>query len=73
MQTIKVDYFKPSGKWYASGDFETRHAWLGDIIREFEDMRRAGEAPGLSTGGKGFFVVIEMNELPHMIKPLETF
>jgi hypothetical protein len=56
---VRARYFKPSGKWYTDGRWWTDVKPLQDVLKEFEIMRVAGKAPGISGGGKDFYVLLE--------------
>lgn len=62
---VKLDYFKPSGKWYADGSYRTRREDLGDIWREVEDLQRAGKLPGLCAGSSGWIISVQVPDHPH--------
>jgi len=50
---IRIDYFKPTGKWYGVGEFfmdlpEARgHVITISVPDRIDEMRRHGERPGL--------------------------
>ncbi len=54
MITVKIDYFKPTGKWYAEGSFEMEleaieqsHLNCLPVPKKINEMRDAGIRPGL--------------------------
>lgn len=66
MIKVKLRYFKQgSGKWYTDGEYESHideqpnaHIWMVcDEVRRFQAV---GKAPGLSSGGKEFHVLVEV-------------
>ena len=61
---IKVQYFKTSGKYYASGEYETTHELMHNVFEEFEDMLKRGKRPGLVNGHSGFTAVLNCNRHP---------
>jgi hypothetical protein len=61
---VNLTYFKQSGKYYASGDYETEHSDLYDIWIEVEWMT-SKIAPGLSGHAKHFHVLIDVPEHPY--------
>lgn len=70
-QTVKLTYFKQSGKYYSEGTYTTEHELYHDfdIIPEVVVMRDNGNLPGLVTGaGKEFHIVVMAeSEVPHLI------
>jgi len=56
--TIKVLYFRPSGKFYAEGSYQTRMWNMFNVFDEFRDMLKRGERPGLCSGNSGFTAVL---------------
>jgi len=44
---VKLDYFKASGKWYASGEYETEMPHLFQVQSEVLFLKQRGELPGL--------------------------
>ncbi len=64
---VQLTYFKrTSGKFYASGTFDTT---LGDMWRIVEDVRsrqsHGEELPGLSTSGKEFIILVDSETHPN--------
>lgn len=47
MIKVKLTYFKPSGKYYSEGEYETSFKTFHQIIAEVETMLRQGKNPGL--------------------------
>lgn len=52
--TVKIDYFKPTGKWYAEGSFEMELESIDShnlnclpVVKKIKEMRDAGIRPGL--------------------------
>jgi len=65
MWTIKLTYFKPSGKYYSEGEYKTDNAHVFQVIDEVKRMHTAGNLPGLGQGcGQGFFVHVNADEHP---------
>lgn len=60
--TIKIDYYKPTGKYYSSGSFDMELCWIEGgnccysypVVDEIQHLRETGKAPGLINGGKEF-------------------
>ena len=53
--TVRIDYFKPTGKWYGEGSFEMELETLGphhvktlSVPDRIDEMRAAGKRPGLT-------------------------
>lgn len=66
---IKLTYFKPqSGKYYATGEYDSRHQWLFAVQTEVAEMREEGKLPGLHPNPEGmshdFVVLIQGDTLP---------
>lgn len=73
---IKITYFKPSGKYYSEGEYETNKIHHFEIIDEIHSMFNSGECPGLTNNSVNmnkFYALIEpQNEnlsVPHLIIP----
>ena len=45
--TVKVTYFKPSGKYYSEAIYKTKQKTVYSIFDEFKSMLRNGIRPGL--------------------------
>ena len=73
--TVNLDYFKPNGKWYSEGHFDTpafkevegtdRARPLYEIWRDVQKMARERKLPGLVQGHDAFIVSIDVPEHPH--------
>jgi hypothetical protein len=67
---VSLSYFKASGKYYSSGEYETNKEDLWEIWNEVEDMLLAGKRPGLADG-YGFNTLVLVPDhpdyQPHMI------
>jgi len=62
---IKINYFKPSGKYYASGHFMTQQQQMFDLFDDFKTMLAKGSRPGLVDGHSGFTAVLDCSEHPN--------
>jgi len=62
--TIKVTYFKQSGKFYAEGEYETSLSYMFEVFREFEEMLKKGIRPGLVNGHSNFIAVLDCEGHP---------
>ena len=54
---IKLTYFKPSGKYYTDGEYQTERAQWWDVIDEIKEMRRGGKLPGFCEGGGKWSII----------------
>lgn len=71
MATVKIMYFKPSGKYYSSGEYETVHDALYRVLSEVEEMFKAGNNPGLidfAMQRNRFDAVVEVFDVPHLFR-----
>lgn len=59
---VELQYFKPRGKWYADGGYNTQLEELHDIWHEVSELRETGMLPGLarSTRGHDYHVLINV-------------
>ncbi len=71
---VKVIYFKTSGKYYTSVEYDSGGFFdFFDIIGQFLKMRREGRQPGLFEGCVEFHALLEIqindagDTLPHLI------
>ncbi len=64
--TIKLTYFKESGKYYAEGELEvTADVKMYELFNRVRHMRDRGNLPGLGEGcGKEFTVHIDADDHP---------
>lgn len=65
---VKVTYFKRTGKYYSSDTFECPLVETAPLYRYWEhvnELRAAGNAPGLIGGGRDFIVAVDVPEHPH--------
>lgn len=76
---VKLTYFKPTGKYYASGEYETklpardlRHPqsslpapYLHEIWAEVEAMIELRRCPDLVEGHSNFLVAVDVPDHPH--------
>ena len=68
--TVKLTYFKESGKYYAEGKCTTNHKVPYKTISEVRDMLARGVRPGLVDGANEFYVLVEMPDHPLGISTL---
>lgn len=62
---VKLEYFKRTGKWYASGEVEMANQPLFKIWDEVKAMRDEGCLPGLVKGHSDFIVSVDVPEHEH--------
>ncbi len=65
MCTVKLTYFKPSGKYYSDGEYESNKEDLWEIWNEVEQKRESGHLPGLIEGHSPFIVSVDVPDHPH--------
>lgn len=59
--TVKLTYFKQSGKYYSSGEFSTpADVQLFDVWEQVKEMRDSGNLPSLVSGCREFNILIEV-------------
>lgn len=73
---VKLTYFKPSGKYYSQGEYQSDEDHAFNVFDEVKTMQREGKLPGLvEGGGKHFFIHLDPVEhplgYPALIHPLE--
>lgn len=68
---VKLTYFKPSGKYYSNGEYETTKEHMFDIFDEVNDLLTNKKLPGLVEGHSLFNVLIDVprhpNNHPHLV------
>lgn len=63
---VKLTYFKPGGKYYSSGEYNTEVVALFEVWEEVRRFRRRGKLPGLiEGGGKDFIILVDAPEHQH--------
>lgn len=72
---VRIQYFKPSGKYYSDGEYTSYQKELHDIFREVRTLFEEGIQPGLVAGPMEFYAVIDVPGHPHnhpwLIIPME--
>ena len=63
--TIKLTYFKPSGKYYTSESITTPLATLPISWSQVRQWHNDGQLPGLTGASQGWTVLIEVPTHPH--------
>lgn len=68
---VKLTYFRPGGKYYSSGEYETRNGHLFNIWDEVKEMRDKNELPDILTND--WIILVEVpehiNDHPKLILP----
>ncbi len=62
---VELTYFKPSGKYYSHGTYETNAEHMFQIFREVRRKTELGILPGLIEGAYGYHVLIDVPDHPH--------
>ena len=62
---VILQYFKPSGKWYSEGEYESSQTDLWMIWAEVEEFQVRGKLPGLVNGAREFIISVDVPEHPH--------
>lgn len=62
---VLLTYFKPTGKYYSEGDYETSKTDLWKIWNEIKEMVLKGQLPGLVEGAREFIVSVNVPDHPH--------
>lgn len=62
---VKLEYFKPSGKWYSDGVYTSNAQQIYEIIDEVREMINNNHLPGLIPGHSDFSVYIDIPDHPH--------
>lgn len=68
--TVKLTYFKQSGKYYSEGSYETTRDDMYGIFEEVRAMLDSGKRPGLVDGATEFYVHAECPEHPNNVPAL---
>ena len=62
-RTVKIKYFKDSGKYYSEGEYTTEKEYFHETVLELNEMLSKGINPGLMDNScliNGFFVYAEV-------------
>ena len=65
---VNLTYFRPRGKYYTEGSYETEHKPITSIFQEVEDMMKEGHRPGLVScppGENSYLVLVEVPDHEH--------
>jgi len=70
---VNLTYYKPSGKYYSEGSYETNQKHLFEIWDEVRAMGRLGQLPGITTDRNYFTISVDVPEHehnhPHLVIP----
>ena len=69
---VKLQYFKPSGKYYTSGEYVTTKKHMHEIFEEVQHKLLTRTLPGLVQGHSGFTVYVRAPEHVHDYPALIT-
>ena len=68
---IKLTYYKPTGKYYASGEIRARKAEaFHDLVKRVRELSDNRKLPGLVAGHGPFMVHFKYNHVPHIVMAL---
>jgi len=70
--TVKLTYFKDSGKYYSEGTYESLKEPF-EIVKEVKKMLENKVRPGLTCGKCNFYVLIETPAGLSLIDPKELY
>lgn len=62
---VNLTYFKPSGKYYAEGSFQSIDRPLHQIWDEVIERNRLGYLPGLIGGSSQWIILVDVPDHPH--------
>lgn len=62
---VELTYFKQTGKYYTSGEYQTEKTAVYEIFAEVREMFIAGKLPGLVDGASEFYAVVNLPDHPH--------
>jgi hypothetical protein len=63
--TVKLTYFKTSGKFYSNAKYKTTKWHLHEIFEEVAELKLAAKLPGLVEGHSDFIVLCRVPKHPH--------
>lgn len=66
---VIINYFKPNGKYYSTGEYLTKVENNGNtyaVFDEVEELQHTGKLPGLIEGsGKDYYIHVNCDNLPN--------
>jgi len=62
---VNLTYFKPSGKYYCEGHYESQQREIWEIFDEVRMLRNCGLLPGLAAGAKDYHITVDVPNHPH--------
>jgi len=73
MYKVELTYFRPSGKYYSEGHFETTETDLYNIWNTVEILSESKTLPGLTLDHSEYIVLVEVPDHPynhpHLVLP----
>ena len=70
---IKLTYYKPSGKYYASGEIRARKGEeFHDLVKRVQGLSSRRRLPGLVCGHGPYMVHFKYNHVPHIVLAIIT-
>ena len=67
MLQAKIDYFKPSGKWYTSETVNLDVDFAFDASNKVRELRKQNKLPGLASGTWDGPIMVTVYDLPYLI------
>lgn len=64
MRKIHLTYFKPSGKYYSEGEYNSDQLYEWEI---YDEVRKMQKYPGLMGGWEGYILVSPENGVPAIV------
>jgi len=65
MYTVHLTYFKPTGKYYSTGEYATTADHLYEVWEDVRGMLDRRELPGLQRGHSLYIVHVDVPDHPH--------
>jgi hypothetical protein len=59
---VHLDYFKLTGKWYSSAEFESIYSYSWEVADQVRTMQSRGDLPGLAKGARSFHILLRGND-----------
>lgn len=56
--TVRLTYFKLSGKYYSEGTYQTECPYMFRVFEEVEEMLHSGHWPGLAPNSLHYFITL---------------
>lgn len=62
--TVKLTYFKQTGKYYSEGAYESLNQYAFEVFNEVKEMLATKRLPDLVEGHSDFIVLVEPEDGP---------